>query len=214
MYPFNVGFDSSSIVLTTSNVLVSTTTAFASSDPKKKLCFPSAVNSSQTARKSTGMLLMTDRVVRSMNLIEKPFPVATAGGPRWWYSAPWWPAHSTDAVLLSGQIVTMNGPLPSPVAAVPRTFHVFGSIIVIRSESMSGSQQYCPSALTIMSQGWAPTLMVATSSNVFVSYTWSRFSLETGTTANLPSGVRPGVWTTLWPRLIVLTLLRVLGSVT
>src|SRR5580692_10256992 len=188
MYPFNVGFDSSAIVVTTSNVPVSTTTTFASSDPKRKLYFPSGVNSSQTARKSNGMLLMTDRVVRSTYLIEKPFPVATAGGPRWWYSAPWWPAHSTEAILLFGQIVTMKGPLPSPVGTVPMTFHVFGSIIVSESESMSGSQQYFPSALTIMSQGRAPTPMLATSSKVSVSYTWSRFSVETGTIANLPSG--------------------------
>ncbi len=49
------------------------------------------------------------------------------------------------------------------------TFHVFGSIIVSVSESMSGSQQYFPSALTIMSQGRMPTFIVATSSKVFVS---------------------------------------------
>jgi len=58
------------------------TTTFASSDPKKKLYLPSTVNSSQTARKSSGMFLISDRFARFTKLTEKPFPVGTAGGAR------------------------------------------------------------------------------------------------------------------------------------
>src|SRR5438093_94786 len=82
-------------------------------------------------------------------------------------------------------------------------FHVVGSMIVSESESMSGSQQYFPSALTIKSQGRAPTLTVATCSYELVSYTMSLLAVEIGTTANLPSGVIPTVFTTFCPKPMV-----------
>jgi hypothetical protein len=55
----------SSIVSVTSNVPVSTTTVFAAIGPKMKSYFSSGVNSSQTAKKSSGMLLTTDRPAES-----------------------------------------------------------------------------------------------------------------------------------------------------
>ena len=105
--------------------------------------------------------------------------------------------------MLLGLIVTINGAVPSPVGILPLTFHVVGSMIVSESESMSGSQQYFPSALTIKSQGRAPTLTVATCSYELVSYTMSLLAVEIGTTANLPSGVIPTVFTTFCPKPIV-----------
>src|SRR2546427_13118327 len=108
----------------------------------------------------------------------------------------------------------MKGAVPSPVGILPLTFQVVGSTIVSQSESMSGSQQYFPSALTIMSQGRAPTLMVATCSNELVSYTLSLLAVEIGTTANLPSGVTPTVFTTFCPKPIVFSFLQVLASQT
>src|SRR5256885_15873129 len=94
----------------------------------------------------------------------------------------------------------IKGAVPSPVGTLPLTFHVVGSTIVSWSESMSGSQQYFPSALTIMSQGRAPTLTVATCSYELVSYTLSLLAVEIGTTANLPSGVIPTGFTTFWSK--------------
>src|SRR5437016_7704799 len=106
----------------------------------------------------------------------------------------------------------MKGAVPSPVGTLPLTFHIVGSTIVSWSESMSGSQQYFPSALTIMSQGRAPTLTVATCSYELVSYTLSLLAVEIGTTANLPSGVIPTVFPTFCPKTIVFSFLQLLAS--
>src|SRR5207244_11977594 len=97
----------------------------------------------------------------------------------------------------------MKGAVPSPVGTLPLTFHIVGSTIVSWSESMSGSQQYFPSALTIMSQGRAPTLTVATCSYELVSYTLSFVAVEIGTTGNVPAGVIPTGFTTFCPKTIV-----------
>src|SRR5437870_12683037 len=106
----------------------------------------------------------------------------------------------------------MKGAVPSPVGTLPLTFHIVGSTIVSWSESMSGSQQYFPSALTIMSQGRAPTVTVATCWYELVSYTLSLLAVEIGTTANLPSGVIPTVFPTVCPTPLIFSFLKLFPS--
>src|SRR3989442_11606967 len=108
----------------------------------------------------------------------------------------------------------MKGAVPSPVGTLLMVFHVVGSTIVSQSESMSGSQQYLPLELTIMSQGRAPTLTVATCSDVLGSYRMSLLAVEIGTPPHLPSGLISTVFTPFCPKPIVFSFLKVLASQT